>query len=162
MADAMKKLTRNQFIPFLDTAKDSTYAANTWKRIDYSTIFELTMNEQEEDMDYICFANAVTEINSNKPELPQEIACYEGNPIYDFMAKEFFEMPTGSDTKVPFLMCFGGTGKKAWRCMATITSKVLNTVDGKITFSIKLGGDIDKGTYTIEDGVPTFTKADTP
>ena len=162
MADAMKKLTRNQFIPFLDTAKDSTYASNTWKRIDYSTIFELTMNEQEEDMDYICFANAVTEINSNKPELPQEIACYEGNPIYDFMAKEFFEMPTGSDTKVPFLMCFGGTGKKAWRCMATITSKVLNTVDGKITFSIKLGGDIDKETYTIADGVPTFTKADTP
>ena len=162
MSDAMTKLTRNQFIPFLDTAKDSTYAANTWKRIDYSTIFELTMNEQEEDMDYICFENAVTEINSNKPELPQEIACYEGNPIYDFMAKEFFEMPTGSDTKVPFLMCFGGTGKKAWRCIATITSKVLNTVDGKITFSIKLGGDIDKGTYTIEDGTPTLTKANTP
>ena len=59
-------------------------------------------------------------------------------------------------------MCFGGTGKKAWRCMATITSKVLNTVDGKITFSIKLGGDIDKGTYEIENGTPTFTKASTP
>ena len=146
MSDAMTKLTRNQFIPFLDTAKDSTFTSNTWKRIDYSTIFELTMNEQEEDMDYICFENAVTEINSNKPELPQKIACYAGNPIYDFMAKEFFEMPTGSDTKVPFLMCFGGTGKKAWRCTATITSKVLNTVDGKITVSIKLGGDIDKGT----------------
>lgn len=157
MADGMKKLTRNQFIPFLDTAKDSTFAANTWKRIDYSTIFELTMNEQEEDMDYICYENAVTEINANKPELPQEIACYEGNPIYDFMFKQFFDMPTGSDVKVPFLMCFGGTDKKAWRCMSTITSKVLNTVDGKITFSIKLGGDIEKGTYTIQDGTPTFT-----
>ena len=41
--------------------------------------------------------------------------------------------------------------------MATITSKVLNTVDGKITFSIKMGGDIEKGTYTILDGAPTFT-----
>ena len=89
MADAMKKLTRNQYIPFLDTAKDLTFAANTWKRIDYSTIFEMTMNEQEEDMDYICFENAVTEINSNQPELPQEIACYEGNPIYDFMFEQF-------------------------------------------------------------------------
>lgn len=66
-------------------------------------------------------------------------------------------MPTGSDVKVPFLMCFGGTAKKAWRCVATITSKVLNTVDGKITFSIKLGGDIEKGTYTITEGAPTFT-----
>ena len=159
MSDAMKKLTRNQFIPFLDVAKDSTFVANTWKRIDYSTIFEMTMNEQEEDMDYICFENAVTEINSNQPELPQEIACYEGNPIYDFMFEQFFNMPTGSAVKVPFLMCFGGSAKKAWRCMATITSKVLNTVDGKITFSIKMGGDIEKGTYTISDGSPTFTSA---
>ena len=158
MSDAMKKLTRNQFIPFLDVLKDSTFEASSWKRIDYSTIFELTMNEQEEDMDYICYANAVTEINANKPELPQEIACYEGNPIYDFMFDQFYNMPTGSDVKVPFLMCFGGSGKKAWRCMATITSKVLNTVNGKITFSIKLGGDIEKGTYTISDGVPTFTE----
>ena len=159
MADAMTKLTRDKFIPFLDTAKDLTFATSTWKRIDYSTIFELTMGEQEEDMDYICYANAVTEINSNKPELPQEIACYEGNPIYDFMFQQFYDMPVGADVKVPFLMCFGGTGKKAWRCVATITSKVLNTVDGKITFSIKLGGDIEKGTYTISEGVPTFTAA---
>ena len=112
MADGMKKLTRNQFIPFLDTAKDSTFVASTWKRIDYSTIFELTMNEQEEDMDYICYENAVTEINANKPELPQEIACYEGNAIYDFMFEQFYNMPTGADVKVPFLMCFGGSEKK--------------------------------------------------
>ena len=156
---AMTKLTRNQFIPFLDVTKDTTFASSSWKQIDYSTIFELTMNEQEEDMDYICFANAVTEINSNQPELPQEIACYEGNPIYDFMFTEFFDMPVGSDVKVPFLMCFGGTEKKAWRCVATLTSKVLNTVDGKITFSIKLGGDIEKGTYSITSGAPTFTKS---
>ena len=161
MADAMTKLTRDKFIPFLDTAKDLTFVTSTWKRIDYSTIFELTMGEQEEDMDYICYANAVTEINSNKPELPQEIACYEGNPIYDFMFQQFYDMPVGADVKVPFLMCFGGTGKKAWRCIATITSKVLNTVDGKITFSIKLGGDIEKGTYTISGGAPTFTSAET-
>ena len=155
----MTKLKRNQFIPFLDVEKDTTLQACSWKRVDYSTIFELTMNEQEEEMDYICFENAVTEINSNQPELPQEIACYEGNPIYDFMFGQFFNMPTGSDVKVPFLMCFGGTAKKAWRCVATITSKVLNTVDGKITFSIKLGGDIDKGTYTITEGVPTFIES---
>ena len=153
---AMTKLTRDKFIPFLDVVKDTTFAANSWKRIDYSTIFELTMGEQEEDMDYICYPNAVTEINSNKPELPQEIACYQGNPIYDFLFEEFFNMPTGADVKVPFLMCFGGDDKKAWRCIATITSKVLNTVDGKITFSIKMGGDIEKGTYTISEGTPTF------
>ena len=95
---------------------------------------------------------------ANKLEKQEDMN--EGNPIYDFMAKEFFEMPTGADTKVPFLMCFGGETKRAWRCIATLTSKVLNTVDGKITFSIKMGGTIEKGTYTIEAGAPTFVPAE--
>lgn len=155
----MTKLTRDQFIPFLDTAKDATFAACTWKRIDYSTIFALTVGEQEEDMDYICFENAVTEINSNKPELPQEIALYEGNPMYDFMFQQIYDLPVGAETKVPFLLCFGGTDKKAWRGMATISGKVLDTVAGKITFTMKMGGDIEKGTYTITSGEPEFTPA---
>lgn len=153
----MKRLKRNQYIPFLDVTQDTTFLANTWKRIDYSTIFELTMNENEEEMDFICFENSVTEITSNKPELPEEIACYEGNPVYDFMIEHFYNMPTGTEAKAPFLMCFGGEGKLAWRCVATISSKVLNTVDGKITFSIKMGGDIERGTYEIADGEPVFT-----
>lgn len=160
MADnAMTKIKKNKFIPFLDVDKDTTFAANNWKRIDYSTIFTLTMNEQEEDVDYICFADPVTEINSNKPELPQEIALYEGNPMYDFMLEEFYNMPTGSECKVPYLICFGGSDTYAWQGICTITSKVLDTVAGKITFSMKMGGDTQKGTYTITDGVPTFVPA---
>lgn len=156
---SLVKLTRDQFIPFLDILKDSTYATSSWKAIDFSTIFAMTMGEVEEDMDYICYENAVTEIKSNKPELPQEIALYEGNPLYDFMFAEFYDMPVGAECKVPFLICFGGTGAKAWRGLCTITSKVLDTVAGKITFSMKMGGTIDKGTYTITAGVPTFTIA---
>lgn len=161
---AMTKLTRDQFIPFLDTAKaytisngEITYGTASWARIDYSTIFELSAGEQETDQDYICFPNAVTEIDSNKPELPQEIALYEGNPMYDFMIKELQNLPVGSACKVPFLICFGGTGAVAWRGLCTITSKVLNTPDGKITFTMKIGGDVEKGTYTITSGVPSFT-----
>lgn len=156
---SLVKLTRNQFIPFLDVLKDTTYATSSWKAVDLSTIFELTMNEQEEEMEYICYENAVTEITSNKPELPQEIAIYEGNSIYDFLITEFYNMPVGSACQVPFLICFGGTGKKAWRGLCTVSSKVLNTVDGKVTFSMKMGGDIDKGTYVITAGVPVFTIA---
>lgn len=154
--NTLTKLTRNQFIPFLDVAKDMTLKACSWKAIDLSTIFELSINENSEDVDYICNENTITEIKNNAPELPQEIAVYEGNPIYDFMAKEFYDMPVGDDCKTPFLLCFGGKDKRAWRSIATLTSKVLNTVDGKISFSIKIG-EVEKGTYTIEAGAPTFT-----
>jgi hypothetical protein len=157
MADTMTKLTRDQFIPFLDVDKDLTFASPEWKRIDYSTIFELSVGEQEEDRDYICFASAVTDVDSNKPELPQEIAIYEGNPMYDFFIGEFYNLPVGQDCKTGCLICFGGTGKKAWQGTVTITEKTLNTVDGVVTFTLKWGGDIAKGTYTITDGVPTFT-----
>lgn len=153
---AMTKLTRDQFIPFLDTAKDSDYSSSVWKRIDYSTIFELSVGEQEEDRDYICFASAVTDVDSNKPELPQEIAIYEGNPMYDFIIGEFYNLPVGQDCKTGCLICFGGTGKKAWRSQVTITEKTLNTIDGVVTFTLKFGGEIEKGTYTISEGVPTF------
>lgn len=155
----LTKLTRDKFIPFLDTAKDTSYAACTWKRIDYSTIFELSAGEQTEDRDYICYPNAVTDVTSNKPELPQEIALYEGNPVYDFMIQELYNLPIGSECSVPVLLCFGGTDKLAWRALATVTSKTLNTTDGKITFTLSFGGEIDKGTYTITEGVPTFTLA---
>ena len=156
----MTRLTRDQFIPFLDVLKGGA-GAPSYKRIDFSTIFELSAGEQEEDRDYICYPSAITDVTSNKPELPQEIAIYEGNPIYDFMFNEFYELPTGTDCIVPFLLCFGGTGQKAWRGECTISSKVLNTVDGKITFTMKIGGNIEKGTYTLdaETGVPTFVEA---
>lgn len=159
MADAMTKITKDKFIPFLDTAEGVGTA--TWKRIDYSTIFALALNPQSESVDYICYENAVEEVNSNQPELPQEIALYEGNDMYDYIFNKFYMMPTGAKTKVPFLICFGGSDKKAWSGICTLLLDTLDTVAGKITFSMKIGGDIEKGTYTITDGTPTFTKTTT-
>lgn len=159
MANAMTKLTKDQFIPFLDVAEDKTYKASDWARIDLSTIFELAINPQSESMDYICYKNAVEEVLSNQPELPQEIALYEGNPMYDYMAEKLYNLPTGDDCKVPFLLCFGGTTKRAWRGICTLLLDTLSTTDGKISFSMKMGGDIELGTYTISDGQPVFTSA---
>ena len=156
----MTKLTKDQFIPFLDTAEDSTFAESEWTRIDLSTIFDLAVNPQSESMDYICYKNAVEEVISNQPELPQEIALYEGNPMYDYIAEKLYNLPVGDECKVPFLLCFGGTSARAWRGICTLLLDTLSTTDGKITFSLKFGGDIELGTYTISDGEPTFVSAE--
>lgn len=149
-------LTKDQYIPFLDTAKDLTHANPVYKRVDKSTTFELSINEQTEDKEYICDKNATTEIIANKPTLPLEIVTEEGNDIHDFIANEFYNMPIGSQAQTGCLICFGGSAKRAWRGIVTITSKVLNTVDRKYTFEINWAGDVEKGTYSITGGVPTF------
>ena len=139
------KLTKNNFIPFLDTNKGS--GTESWARIDKSTIFALNPNPQSESMDYICYESPVEEVDHYEPELPQEIALYEGNPMYDFIFGMFYDLPVGTGLTVPALLCFAGEGKKAWRVKQNVIELgELNTVDGKVSFTLKMGGDIKKGT----------------
>lgn len=158
---AMTKLRKHEFIPFIDVSGTGGKTPE-WKRIDLSTIFDLNPNPQTETRDYISYETPVEEINQYQPELPQEIALYEGNPVYDYMFNMFYNLPVGSETKVPFLLCFGGSDKKAWKVdQTTVVLGSLNTVDGKLSFTLKLGGNIEKGTYSITGGAPTFTAAST-
>lgn len=160
---AETKITKNKVIPFIDTSETigSTWSP-TWKRIDKSTIFDLAFNPQSESVDYIAYESAIEEISSYQPELPQEIALYRGNEIYDFVEGLCIGLPVGDGVTVPFLLAWppaasGGT-IQAWQvkqCRLLLSN--YNSVDGKITFTLKLGGDIDKGTVAIADGVPTFT-----
>lgn len=162
---AETKITKNKVIPYIDTSKTINGASwtPTYKRIDKSTIFDLALNPQSESVDYICFESAVEEISSYQPELPQEIALYRGNPIYDFVEGLVLDLPVGDDVKVPFLLAFPPDASdviKGWQvqeCRLLLSN--YNSVDGKITFTLKLGGDIEKGTITIaaSTGVPTFT-----
>lgn len=156
---AMTKLRKHEFIPFLDVSgtSNSDSWSPSWKRIDLSTIFSLNPNPQTETQDYISYETSVEEITQYQPELPQEIALYEGNAIYDYMFSLFFDLPVGSEIQIPFLMCFGGSEKKAWQVRkTTVVLGELNTVDGKLSFTLRMGGDIERGTYTILAGVPTF------
>ncbi len=154
---SMTQLKKTDYIPFIDVGTADTAS---WKRIDYSTIFSLNPNPQTKSMDYICYETPVEEIEKYQPELPQEIALYEGNDIYDFVFEKFYNLPVGSEAKVSLLLCFGGSDKKAWQISeTTLVLGELNTVDGKLSFTLKMGGDIERGTYTITTGAPTFTAA---
>lgn len=160
MSETMLK--KHMCIPFLDTTKGGT--TPSWARIDKSTVFSLNPNPQTEQMDYICYEMPVTEVDHYEPELPQEIVMNAGNPMYEFIYGEFYDLPVGEDAKVPCMICFppdGNNNKKAWLindCRLVLGE--MNTVDRKISFTLNLGGDITKGTYTISTaGVPSFSTA---
>lgn len=158
MADAMTKLTRDRFIPFLNAG---TEEAPQWKRVDFSTIFSLDPGAQTQEMDYICYETTLTEITGYRPQLPQEIALYEGNGLYDFMFRRFYRLPVGAQARVPALICFGGSDRLCWYVPdCAVTLGALDTVAGKLSFTLSLGGDIQRGTYAIVDGAPVFTPED--
>lgn len=155
------KLRKNQTIPFMDTNQGSgSYA---WNRIKRSTIFALNPNPQTSEEDYISYETPVTEITSYSPELPQEVACYAGDPIYEFIAAMFYDLPVGSGVKCPVMVCFppnGDNEQKAWVMdETTVTLGEWNAVDGKISFTLNLGGDVKRGKYEISSsGEVTFTE----
>lgn len=158
----MAKLTRNLYVPMLDLQFGQGTGTQTFTPIDLSTIFSLAFNPQEETYGYIKDANDTTAIESYAPSLPQEIALDDTNPIYEAMFDFCMGMPTGSSAKCPVLIAYaetvaGGVTKGYLWEDATISPNELNTVDGKLTFTLQLNGDAKTGTVAISGGTATFT-----
>ena len=168
---AEMKITKNKVIPFIDVSKtvNTDNWAPEWKRIDKSTIFDLAFNPQSESVDYISMESAVEEVSSYDLELPQEIALYRGNAIYDFVESMCINLPIGDEVKVPFLLAWPPKTKDATTVDALQVKEArlllgnYNSVDGKISFTLKLGGNRDKGSVALNSGTgaPTFTPAST-
>lgn len=158
------KLTRDLFIPCLDTsaAKDLSKLVP----IDLSTIFEMSWNPQEETYGYICYKNDVTEIDSYQPELPQEIVLDNTNPVYKFVKDLAKIFPVGSAANVPVVICVpddNGSVTEGWAFKdAVLSVDNLNTPDGKLSFTLKLNGDIEIGTVAVTGTGSTRTVTYTP
>lgn len=164
----MSNLTRNLFIPFVDAnvlrkaIGETVTDGADYTQIDKSTIFDLAFNPQEETQGYIDEANDTTYVKSYQPELPQEIILDNSNPLFKVMFPFCMAMPTGGDAEAPVLLVMPdiATGQPTvgylWK-KAIISPTDLNTVDGKLNFSLKLNGDAEQGTVTITDGKPVFT-----
>ena len=158
------KITKNKVIPFLDisgTANTGSSWVPVWKRIDKSTIFDLAFNPQSTTEDYIAYETAIEEISGYQPELPQEIALYRGNAVYDYVESLCYNLEVGDALRIPFLLCWAPADNgdiKAWQVKENrLLLSNYNTVEGKVTFNLKIGGDIERGTVTITQGVPVFS-----
>lgn len=165
MANAVTKITKDKVAPFLDTSgtiNESGSWAPTWKRIDKSTIFDLSFNPQSETQDYIAYETAIEEISGYQPELPQEIALYRGNPIYDYIENLCFDLEVGDALRIPLLLLWPPQDNGTIRAWQVEENRLLldnyNSVEGKVSFTLKIGGNIERGTATVSDGVPVFTK----
>ena len=149
----MAQLTRNLYVPLVDTNKGATPGTYNWVPIDKSTQFELSWNPNTEERSFICYKNDTTEVTGYAPELPQEIILDNENPLYKFMDEYLFSFPTGTSAMIPFLLVRpdrdsgSATNGLMWE-KATVVGDTLNTVDGLLSFTVTLNGDPVEGTVS--------------
>ena len=157
-------LTRDKFVPFVDTTRGAEKGTYDWAPIDLSTVFEMAYNPTTNTVSYICYPNDTTELASYAPSMAQEIKIQKDNPIYDFMLAYMREMPTGSAAEVPVMLVYpdkttgAPTEADVWD-EAVLAPDTINTVDGKLTFTLNFNGDRKPGTVS---GVGTDTVTFTP
>ena len=143
----------------------ATADAPTWARIGKSTVFDLVLNAQTEENDFIQDEMKTTEIMSYSPSLAQELQCNKGDAAFDYLYDMFYNLPTGEDVKKNLLIVFDGNQGtedepkfRAWNTQATLTLDHFDSVAEKIYFNFSINS-IERGTVVVADGVPTYTKA---
>lgn len=156
----LERLKKFKTIPFLNI---STTASENWARIGKSTIFDLVLNAQTEDNDFIEDEMTTTDVMYYKPELAQELQANKGDPAFDYLYDMFFNLPTGEEVKKNLLIVFAGnigseeTPKfNAWNTTATLILDHFDSVAEKIYFKFSII-KIERGTCTVSEGTPTFT-----
>lgn len=156
----LTRLKRHKTIPFLNI---STTEAESWARIGKSTVFDLVLNAQTEENDFIEDEMKTTDITSYNPALSQELQCNKGDAAFDYLYDMFFNLPTGEDVKKNLLIVFDGNqgteeapNFRAWNTKSTLILDHFDSVAEKIYFKFNINS-IVRGTATVTAGKPTFT-----
>lgn len=107
-----------------------------------------------------------TDVMSYQPALAQELQANKGDAAFDYLYDMFFNLPTGEDVKKNLLIVFDGNqgnadapSFRAWNTMATLTLDHFDSVAEKIYFNFSIY-NIERGTATVTEGKPAFTKAE--
>ena len=156
----LTRLKKYQTLLHLDTSATST---PSWARIGKSTVFDLVMNAQTEENDFIEDEQPSTDIMSYKPEIDEELQANKGDAAFDYLYEMMKSRPTGEDVKKSVLITFAGnTGTEqaptfdGWLTESTITIDHFDSVAEKIYFKISIN-KVTPGTVTVTDGVPSFS-----
>ena len=128
-------------------------------------MFDLVLNAQTEENNFIEDEMATTEIINYKPELSQELQTNKGDPAFDHIYEMLFNLPTGEEVKKNVLIVLAGNegteddpSFNAWNTTSTLVLDHFDSVAEKIYFKLNIN-KITRGTCKIAAGVPTFTEA---
>jgi hypothetical protein len=156
------RLKKHHTIPFLNIG---TGDVAKWARIGKSTVFDLVLNAQTEENNFIEDEMATTDVTRYAPSLAQELQCNKGDEAFDYLYDLFYNLPTGESVKKKLLIVFAGNigteeapKFKAWDTVSTLILDHFDSVAEKIYFSFTIT-KITRGDVVVTNGAPTFTSA---
>lgn len=166
---------KHQIAPFLNKAVGTDGLVNKtnpeWMRICKTASFDLNMNPQTQEYDYICDENPTTELEKYQPSFNTPLVMHETEDDYKFIFEKFYKLVTGDKAKSELLLVFfqepvdttaaNHSHFKAWRVDCTIIPNDLNSVDHTLTFDTNFAGTVKVGYVTITTGaISAFTEGD--
>jgi len=164
---------KHKIAPFLNSAVGPDGLVNTasptWTRICKTASFDLQMNPQTEEYDYICDESPTTELMKYAPSFNTPLVMHKGEPDYEFIFDKFYNLKTGSEAKSEILMVYFQEPLdtadthvvfKAQKASCVISVNDLNSVDQTLSFDVLFGGTTAVGYVTVTNGVPAFTEGE--
>jgi len=158
-----------QIAPFINTAIDSDTGLvdkenPVWTRIKKTTAFDLNMNPQTEERDYIADENPTVDLLRYVPSFSTPLVMHKGEDDYDFIFGKFANQKVGEEAKAELCLVFfqepcdtPEEGEEhavflAWKADCTLTINDLNSVDETITFDVAFNDEPAIGYVTVSDG----------
>lgn len=158
---ALTRLKKHKTIPFLNIGE---IGEAVWARIGKSTVFDLVLNAQIEENNFINNEMTETDVTYYKPELSQELQSNKGDAAFDYLYDMFYNLPTGEGVKKNLLIVFDGNEGteeapkfRAWNTQCTLILDHFDSVAEKIYFRFSIN-EIERGTATVADEKPVYTK----
>lgn len=147
--------TRNQWCGFIDISETST---PTWARVRLSEKLELDEGTKIESRNFIDSDLETTIIIGFAPKFELEQYAEANDTLYTYLNKAQHEMDA-TKRQTNFLFCRPGSEHFAELYPVMLTDIKVNAPDQKIEYTLAPRGKTIVGTWSISEGVPTFTPA---
>ena len=145
--------TRNQWCGFIDISETGT---PTWARVRLSEKLELDEGTKTESYNFVDSDSETTTITGFAPKFELEQFAEANDTLYAYLNKAQHEMDA-TKRETTFLFCRPGSEHYAELYPVMLTDIKVNAPDQKIEYTLASRGKATIGTWSISEGVPTFT-----
>lgn len=145
--------TRNQWCGFIDISETST---PTWARVRLSEKLQLDEGTKTESYNFVDSDSETTTITGFAPKFELEQFAEANDTLYAYLNKAQHEM-NATKRETTFLFCRPGSEHYAEEYPVMLTDIKVNAPDQKIEYTLASRGKATIGTWSITEGVPTFT-----